>query len=184
MLHVVVEAEIQRRIRVRGGDDVPAGAAAADMVQRREAAGDVIGLVEGGRCGGDQADPLGHGGERREQGERFERGDGVAALQRIDRHVQHGQMVGHEERVKFSTFQRLDETFEMRQVEIRVRKRAGVAPRPGVKADGTHERAEAQLTFFGHRSIPPQAKLNSSEIDLGRQASGARVSICIAPPYQ
>ena len=46
MLHVVVEAEIQRRIRVRGGDDVPARAPAAEMVERGEAAGDVIGLVE------------------------------------------------------------------------------------------------------------------------------------------
>ena len=60
VLHVLVEAEIQRRVRIGGGDDVPAGAAAADMVERGEAARDVIGLVEGGRAGRDQADMLGH----------------------------------------------------------------------------------------------------------------------------
>lgn len=48
VLHVIVEAEIQRRVRVRGGDDVPAGAAAAEMVEGRKAARDVIGLVERG----------------------------------------------------------------------------------------------------------------------------------------
>ena len=59
VLHVVVEAEIQRRIRVGGGDDVPAGAAAADVVERGEAARDVVGRVKGGRAGGDQADAVG-----------------------------------------------------------------------------------------------------------------------------
>ena len=61
VLHVVIKPEIQRRVRIGGGDDVPAGAAAADMVERGEAAGDVIGLVEGGRAGGDQADMFGDG---------------------------------------------------------------------------------------------------------------------------
>ena len=65
VLHVLVEAEIQRRVGVGGGDDVPAGAAAADVVERGEAAGDMIGLVEGGRGGGDQADVLGDAGQRR-----------------------------------------------------------------------------------------------------------------------
>ena len=44
MLDMLVEAEIQRCVRVGRGDDVPAGAAAADMVERGETAGDVIGL--------------------------------------------------------------------------------------------------------------------------------------------
>ena len=85
------------------------GAAAADMVQRGEAAGDVIGLVERGGGGRDQADPLGHHRQRRQQGQRLERGGGRAALQRRHRHVQHGQVVGHEERVELAPLQRLDE---------------------------------------------------------------------------
>ena len=59
VLDMLVEPEIQRRVGVGGRHDVPAGAAAADMVERGEAAGDVIGRVEGGRGGGDQPDRLG-----------------------------------------------------------------------------------------------------------------------------
>ena len=59
VLHVLLEPEVQRRIRIGGGDDVPAGAPAADVVEGGEPAGDVIGHVEGGRGGGDEPDVLG-----------------------------------------------------------------------------------------------------------------------------
>ena len=62
MLHVVVEAEIQRRVRIRGGDDVPARAAAGDVIERGEAARDVIGRIERRRTRRDQADPFGRAG--------------------------------------------------------------------------------------------------------------------------
>ena len=153
MLHVIVEAEIQRRVRIGGGDDVPAGATAADVIERGKAAGDMIGLVEGGRAGRDQPDMFGDAGQRRQQRERLERGDGVAALERIDRHVEHGQMVGHEEGVEFSGLELLDQPLDMRKIEIGVRPRAGIAPRAGMNADRPHERAEPQLTFC-HRPIP------------------------------
>ena len=54
VLHVIVAAEIQCRVRVRGGDDVPPGAPAAEMVERGEASRDVIRLLERRRRGGDQ----------------------------------------------------------------------------------------------------------------------------------
>ena len=81
VLHQCVHAEIQRRVGVGGGDDVPAGAAAAQMIERGEAARDVIGRVERGRAGRHQADVLGHLRQCRKQRERLERRDGVAALQ-------------------------------------------------------------------------------------------------------
>ena len=102
VLHVLVEPEIERGVRIGGGDDVPAGAAAADVIERGEAARDVIGRVEGGRAGGDQADMLGRLRERGEQRERLERGRGVAALERIHRHVEHRHVVGHEEGVELA----------------------------------------------------------------------------------
>ena len=145
VLHVVLEPEIQRRVGIGGGDDVPARASAADVVERGELARDVIGLVEGGRGGGDQADMLRGTGQRRQQRERIERRHGGAALQRLDRHVEHGQMIGHEEGVEAAALQRLGETLQMREVEIGVRESAGIAPGTGVDADGTHEGAEAQL---------------------------------------
>ena len=102
MLDMLVEAEVQGRIGIGGRHDVPAGASAAEMVERGEPAGDVIGRIEGGRAGGDQPEPLGHARQRRQQRERLERGHGVAALERIDRHVEHGQVVGHEEGVELA----------------------------------------------------------------------------------
>src|SRR5664279_367935 len=77
----------------------------------------------------------------------------MAALERVDRHIQHGQMIGHEEGVEFSGFELLNEALDMRKVEIGVRPRAGIAPRPGMNRDRPHERAEPQLTFC-HRPIP------------------------------
>ena len=153
VLHVIFKPEIQRRVRIGGGDDVPARAAAADVIERGKAAGDVIGLVEGGRAGRDQSDMFGGAGQRRQQRERLERGHGVAALERIDGHVQHGQMIGHEEGVELSGFQFPDQLLDMREIEIGVRPGAGIAPRAGVNADRPHERAEPQLTFC-HRPIP------------------------------
>jgi hypothetical protein len=47
MVDVLVEAEIEGGVRIGGGDDIPARAAAADVVQRGEAAGDELGLVIG-----------------------------------------------------------------------------------------------------------------------------------------
>ena len=59
VLHVIVHAEIQRRVGIGRRDDIPAGAAAAEMIERGETPGDVIGRVEGGRAGGDEAEMLG-----------------------------------------------------------------------------------------------------------------------------
>ena len=148
MLDMFVEAEIQRRVGIGRRHDVPAGAAAADMVERGEAAGNVIGLVEGRRCGGDQADMLGDGGQRRQQRERLERRHRVAAPQRLDRHVEHGQMVGHEEGVELRRLQRLREALQMREIEIGVGIGARIAPGAGVKTDRAHEGAEPQLPDF------------------------------------
>ena len=148
VLHVVVEAEIERRIRVGRRDDIPAGASVRDMVERGKAAGDVIGLVKGSRAGGDQADVFGSAGQRGQQGERLERGHGVAALERVDRHVQHGEVIGHEEGVEFSGLEFPDQLLEMLKVEIGVRPRPGIAPGAGMDRDRPHEGAEFELTLF------------------------------------
>ena len=100
-----VAAEVQRLVRVAGGDEVPAGASLRDMIERGEFAGHMVGLVVGGGGGGDQPDPLRHHGQRRQQRQRVERGDGGRALQRLHRHVHHRQMVGHEEGVELGGLQ-------------------------------------------------------------------------------
>ena len=60
--------KLRARRRGRGGDDVPAGPAAADVVERGEPAGQVERLVVGRGRRGDQSDVLGHRGDRRQQG--------------------------------------------------------------------------------------------------------------------
>ena len=103
------QAEVQRRIGIGGGDDVPAGASSAQVVEGGEAARDMEGRVECRGGGGDEPDALGDGGQRGQQREGLEGGRGVAAPQRLDRHVQNGQMIGHEEGVELGGLQALGE---------------------------------------------------------------------------
>ena len=49
-----------------------------------------------------------------------------------DRHVQHGQMVGHEEGVELAALQRLGEALEMGEIEIGVRPARPDSARPPV----------------------------------------------------
>ncbi|GJE72971.1 hypothetical protein CHKEEEPN_4532 [Methylorubrum podarium] len=155
-----VAAEVQRLVGIAGGDEVPAGPAPRDVVERGELAGDVVGLVVGGGGGGDQPDPLRHHGQRRQQRQRIERGDGGRALQRLHRHVHHRQMVGHEEGVELGRLQGSGEAHEVVEVEVRVRKAAGIAPPRRVDADGAHEGAEMEVSSgFAHGSPPAASKL-------------------------
>ena len=62
-----------------GGDDIPAGTAMADQIERGEFAGDMIGLVIGRRRRGHKTNMVGHHGQRRQQRQRIEVDD-VAAL--------------------------------------------------------------------------------------------------------
>ncbi len=107
MFDMLLEAEIQRGIRVGRRDDVPARPPGADMVERGEAAGNVIGLVEGRRGGRNEADPLSDGGKRRQQRERLEGGYRLASLQGLHGHVEHCQVISHEEGVEFRRLQLL-----------------------------------------------------------------------------
>ena len=150
MLHVLGHAEIERGVGVGGGDEVPARATAADMVERGETPGDHVGRLERGRSGGDEPQMLGEHRQRRQEGQRIERGHRGAALQRRHRHVEHGEMVGHEPGVEPPLFQLLREADQVLQVEVGVRVGAGIAPPAGMDADRAHKGAEAQLLCSRH----------------------------------
>ena len=77
----------------------------------------------------------------------------MAALERVDGHVQHGQMIGHEEGVELSGFQLPDQPLDMVKIEIGIRPRAGIAPRPGMNADRPHESTELELTLCHSLSL-------------------------------
>ncbi len=153
VLPMLVPPEIPRFRRIAGGDEIPSRAPAADVVERGEFARDVIGLVIGRRRRGDEADALRHHRQRGQQGQRIERRDRRATLQRRHRHVQDRQMIGHEEGVELSLLQLLRKPHQVLQVEIGVRICARIEPPGGMDSDGTHESAEFQLPCVAHEEL-------------------------------
>ena len=151
MLHVLGEPEIQRCVGVGGGNQVPAGTAAADVVERREAPGDQVGRLESRRGGRDQPEIFSHHRERRQQGQWIERGDGRAVLQRGHRHVEHGQMVGHEKGVEPAALEGLRKADQMPEIEIGIGVSAGITPPGGMNTDRAHERPKMQVAWCHHR---------------------------------
>src|SRR6476646_2526440 len=87
----------------------------------------------------------------------------MAALQRIDWHVQHGHVVGHEKSVELAALQRLREAFEMREVEIRVGEGAGIAPGASMDGRRSHEGGELELTWFCHWQRLSPLRIQPSE---------------------
>jgi hypothetical protein len=73
VLQYVGKTEVAACGRIGRGDRVPSGAAAAGEIERRETAGDVVGLVVGRRSRGDQADVAGGGGDGRQHDGRLQR---------------------------------------------------------------------------------------------------------------
>jgi hypothetical protein len=72
VIQMIVSPKIERGVRIGCRHDVPARAAAADVIERRETARDMIGLVESRRRGSDKSDVFGGAGEGRKQGEGLE----------------------------------------------------------------------------------------------------------------
>jgi len=72
MLDVLLEAEIQRLVRIARRHYIPSGAAAADVIERREFPRDVIRLVVSGRRGRNKSEMLRQHGERGQQRQRIE----------------------------------------------------------------------------------------------------------------
>ena len=97
---MILAAEILRLGIVGRGHEIPAGAAAADQVERREAAGDVIGLVVGRRRGAHETDVLRHRRERRQQRHRVDPRDIGGSRQRFPVVAFAGQRIGREQQIE------------------------------------------------------------------------------------
>jgi hypothetical protein len=148
---VVVEPEVQRGVSPGRGDDVPAGPATADVVQRGEPAGQVVGLVVGGRRGGDEPDPAGHPGQRGEQHGRLER-----AARTVPGVPPQRGPVGQEDRVEGTALGDLGQVRPVPDVEAGERVAAGKPPRRLVVPAAHQERVEVELPFrTGHTRLPP-----------------------------
>jgi hypothetical protein len=74
----------------------------------------------------------------------------MAALQRIEGHVEHSHVVGHEEGVELPALERLGKALEVREVKIGIRERAGISPCSGMDTRWPHESCEPELTWSRH----------------------------------
>ncbi len=128
------------RLGIGSRDDIPAGASAGDMVERREAACHVIGLGVGGRRGGGEADLARAHGERRQQGQRLELADGRGVLA-----VAGGKAVAQEEHVELAALGRGRDVLHQAEIGPSFDCGIGMPPAADVMAGRLHEDAEAHL---------------------------------------
>ncbi len=102
------------------------------MIERSEFAGDVIGLVEGGRGGRHEADILRHRRESGKQGDRLELGDITLgrAMERLRIGSARSHTVSHEDQIELRSFG------DLRQLDIVGEIRTGVGLRQRMPPGG------------------------------------------------
>jgi hypothetical protein len=153
MREVRLLAEIERFLGIGGGDEIPARASAADVIERGELARDVQGLVIGRGRGGDEADVLCHGGKRREQRDRLEARDiGRNPALPLRRPVPHGRRVGEKQQIELAALGRPRKFGVVGKIDRRRRIGIGMAPGGDVMAGGVKEGPQFHL-FARHRQI-------------------------------
>ena len=144
-------AEVLRLGFVAGCHHVPAGAAAADEIERRELAGDGIGLLEARAGGADEADVLGVAGQRREQRIGLHPGAVMHAIDGRFRHGPDGVVVRREQHVEQPALGDLRHLDEMRKIDAGVGLRARMPPAGDMMAAGPDEQPEFHFPC-GHGS--------------------------------
>ena len=145
---VRVAVEVQRLGRHAGGDQVPAGAPAADVIERGELPRHMERLVVARRRGAGQPDALGDAGERRDQRDRLEIGDVLRrARQRIHMRLAHADVVGEEDHVELAALGGPRDLDVVLEVDPGVGLRLRVPPRRDMVAGRIEEGAEPELGF-------------------------------------
>ncbi len=143
------EAEIAGRLGRPGGDDVPARPSGADMVERGELAGEVVGLVVGGGGGADQPDVLGRAGDGGEQGQRFQ-----LALRDMADAAADGELVGEEHGIELAALGDARDLPIIADVGDALGLRLRVEPRGLVMAGGGNEDVEVKAGIGRHSEVP------------------------------
>ncbi|MNN23323.1 hypothetical protein D3C81_1367170 [compost metagenome] len=134
MLHVLFGTEIGGFVRIAGRHQIPAGAASADQVERRQAARQHIGFVVGGAGRADQAEVFGYRCQGWQQRERIERDRTVATRQHFQWRRAHGQRIGQEQSVEPGLLKHAGKPCHVRKAGMEAGFRARVAPGTGVDA--------------------------------------------------
>ncbi|MET4631773.1 hypothetical protein ABIB83_008838 [Bradyrhizobium sp. I1.8.5] len=139
------QAKVLRGLRRARCHDGPAGPAATDVIQRGEQPRQIVRLSIGRRCSRDQADPLGGGGDRGEQGDRLE-----PEPLRIADIVRQRRAVGEEDRVELVRFIALRQLLIIGDVENAIGCRTPVAPGSLVMTVWIDKEVEGKLPPFDH----------------------------------
>ncbi len=143
---------------VPAGDDVPGGPAAGQVVERRELAGHLVGLVEGRVDRPGQPEVLGHRRQGGEDGERVRAADHVQVVD-LAVLLPQPQPLGQEHEVELAPLSGLGEVAE--RLEFDVAAPGRVAPHGGVVDAGEMrgkmdllERLAHGLSFLGIHATP------------------------------
>ncbi len=145
--HLAGAAVILRRGREPRGDDVPGRATVADVVDRGELPREVERFGVGGRRRGDQPDPAGGPGQRRQHGDRLQPG-----ARRLRDIAAQRQLIGEKDRIEQRRLGALRQILVVADVGQRQRRGMRMPPRRLVMAAAVDEQVEVQLPF--HRTGP------------------------------
>ena len=175
---LVRQAEIGRFGIGAGGDQIPARAPAAQLVERGELPRHMVGRHVGAGNRGDQADPAGMRGQRGQQRQRFPEIDRRAVADRLRGPAQQAHVVGEEHRVELGGFRLLREFAVELEAEGVVRIDIGMAPGGDMVSDAVEESAKAQLPWFRHgqnfpERVTPQVRGSPRMVMIGVLALAA-----------
>ncbi len=144
------QAEVLRGLRRAGGDDVPAGPPAADMIQRGEQPRQIIRFQIGRGRRRDQPDAAGDGGDRRQPCDRLD-----ARARRITDIVRQCRPVGKKHRIEFRELGALRQVLIIADVEHTLRRGPFVSPSRFVMTARINEQVQCKLATIGHDVGPP-----------------------------
>jgi len=106
----------------------------------------------------------------------------VTAAQRLGGHVQHRQMIGHEEGIELRGLELLREARQMGEIEIRIREGARITPCARVETDGPHEGAEMQFAIICHWASLSSMFWLARRVAKGSAAGRPLLIATISPP--
>src|SRR5262249_2709646 len=151
VLVVDVAAEVVGLAQHAGGDEVPAGAAAADMIDGGELARHMEGLVVARGGGRHEPDAACQRGERREQRERLEVRDVLRrAPERLHVGLANAGIVGEEHHVELGALGGWRDLGVVLEIDPGIGLRPRVPPGCNMMPGWIEERAEPHLTFSAH----------------------------------
>ena len=178
MIGMLLEVEVLRlRFRARR-HEIPARAAAAQMIERCKFAREIVRLVERGRYGRDQSDVARDDRERRQERQRLEVIGACGAREGREVRIADTDAIGEEDRVELRALGDLRELRVMREVEAAVGSCIGMTPRGDVMPGLHQERAQMHLPLWllllfvlAHRIFGP--------VEVARRATAGPVRACL-----